>query len=264
MHTCLSKRGFTLIELLVVIAIIALLAGLLFPVFASAREKARQTACLSNLQQLSRAFAMYRGDHDGRNPGPGDGTYCPGVVNPRTAPAWLAGIRTTAEAQWVPCYWVIYPPLDPNAPVGALWQQTGVRQGVIFPYVRNEALYICPSDPRGQEKKLSYSLNYVAGFIPEAVVERPSKFAELVDEQATLNDGDLTAFDSSGVYFNCPTIAHFNGTNLTFFDGHSRWRRANHQNQRVRECQHTMPAHYFCPSIPFPNAGGYTPNCATE
>jgi prepilin-type N-terminal cleavage/methylation domain-containing protein/prepilin-type processing-associated H-X9-DG protein len=61
----LDRRGFTLIELLVVIAIIAILAAILFPVFAHAREKARQTACLSNLKQLSSAMLMYAEDHDG-------------------------------------------------------------------------------------------------------------------------------------------------------------------------------------------------------
>src|SRR5687767_12743029 len=58
------SRGFTLIELLVVIAIIAILAAILFPVFAHAREKARQTSCLSNLRQLSSAMLMYAQDHD--------------------------------------------------------------------------------------------------------------------------------------------------------------------------------------------------------
>ncbi len=59
-----NRRGFTLIELLVVIAIIAILASILFPVFAQAREKARQTACLSNLKQLSHAMLMYADDSD--------------------------------------------------------------------------------------------------------------------------------------------------------------------------------------------------------
>ncbi|MES2463805.1 MAG: DUF1559 domain-containing protein [Armatimonadota bacterium] len=56
--------GFTLIELLVVIAIIAILAAILFPVFAQAREKARQTACLSNQKQIGIAVMMYAGDYD--------------------------------------------------------------------------------------------------------------------------------------------------------------------------------------------------------
>jgi len=63
-----TKRGFTLIELLVVIAIIAILAAILFPVFAKVREKARQTTCLSNEKQIGPAFAQYTQDYDEKWP----------------------------------------------------------------------------------------------------------------------------------------------------------------------------------------------------
>src|SRR5476651_2537282 len=68
-HDSSARRGFTLIELLVVIAIIAILAAILFPVFAQAREKARQISCLSNMNQLGLAFMQYLQDYDEHFPG---------------------------------------------------------------------------------------------------------------------------------------------------------------------------------------------------
>lgn len=60
----MKRNGFTLIELLVVVAIIAILAAIIFPVFARAREKARQASCMSNLKQLTLACIMYSSDHE--------------------------------------------------------------------------------------------------------------------------------------------------------------------------------------------------------
>ncbi len=68
MNTLPARKGFTLIELLVVITIIGLLAALLFPVFAKARERARQTVCESNLHQIGLAIQMYQNDNSGALP----------------------------------------------------------------------------------------------------------------------------------------------------------------------------------------------------
>src|SRR5579885_2930210 len=81
------EKGFTLIELLVVIAIIAILAAILFPVFAQAREAARKSACQSNLKQLGTAILMYKQDYDEKFPhqlayqGGGPGGAKPGFTN---------------------------------------------------------------------------------------------------------------------------------------------------------------------------------------
>ena len=85
------RKGFTLIELLVVIAIIAILAAILFPVFARAREKARQASCTSNLKQIGLGFLMYVQDYDGR------------------LPDCLMGRDTGNWSIMVPWYWAIMP-----------------------------------------------------------------------------------------------------------------------------------------------------------
>jgi prepilin-type N-terminal cleavage/methylation domain-containing protein/prepilin-type processing-associated H-X9-DG protein len=96
-----NHAGFTLIELLVVIAIIAILAEILFPVFAQAREKARQTTCVSNMKQLGHGLMMYAQDYDENLP---------------------YGYMYSADRKTL---W---------------WWQDSIR-----PYVKNEAVYTCPS-----------------------------------------------------------------------------------------------------------------------
>src|SRR6201993_3500680 len=93
-----NRSGFTLIELLVVIAIIAILAAILFPVFAQAREKARATSCMSNNKQISLSFSMYKQDYDE--------TYPP-AVDPVTNLWWenmvTPYIKSTNVGGILPC-----------------------------------------------------------------------------------------------------------------------------------------------------------------
>jgi len=108
-HRLSSQRGFTLIELLVVIAIIAILAAILFPVFAQARAKARGVSCLSNVRQLCTSMVMYCQDYDERFPQYWwDQSYAGGSPTPNNA--------------------------------------TSLWFNAIYPYVKNAQIYNCPDN----------------------------------------------------------------------------------------------------------------------
>jgi prepilin-type N-terminal cleavage/methylation domain-containing protein len=112
----MKRRGFTLIELLVVIAIISILAGMLFPTFAQAREAARKISCTSNVAQLGKAMVMYAQDHDGTLP---------------------EHDRTTTDSTY-----------ERGGVVVANWANTPVTNWAqaIYPYVKNYGVYKCPSN----------------------------------------------------------------------------------------------------------------------
>lgn len=110
----MKRRGFTLIELLVVIAIIAILAAILFPVFARAREAARATACKSNLKQMGSAVMMYVQDYDETLPF----QYNLGASTPRYP---TNGTELLNTDNW------------------------GVAGDLLMPYIKNRQVFGCPS-----------------------------------------------------------------------------------------------------------------------
>jgi prepilin-type N-terminal cleavage/methylation domain-containing protein/prepilin-type processing-associated H-X9-DG protein len=211
MRTVRNRRqGFTLIELLVVIAIIAILAAILFPVFAQARAKARQTACLSNIKQLGTGLMMYAQDYDETlplNDFIGNGLApLPGWRDPRAGDSWCSGI---------------------------------------YPYMKNLAIYICPealdypdktvpwrSPDRPEDGTVSYLMNYATRGRPLASVPAP---ADLI----FLHEGDRrwrvahcrprptspTSRNYTEISYDFYDTRHNQGANLLFCDGHARWRK---------------------------------------
>ena len=211
----LSRRGFTLIELLVVIAIIAILAAILFPVFAQAREKARTTACMNNMKQLGMGFKMYLDNYDETYP-------VSGCVGQR--------------ASWV--YSKDHFVID-------------VREGAIFPYVKTPAAYYCPSDGDeiGQENKksptmLSYAMNQNfmnadgradSGPVSEADIVDPSGTIMLLEESNKsvggqgLNDGCFYPANNNDFI----AERHNKGGMFVMADTHAKWYRANDTFNKV-------------------------------
>lgn len=130
-----KSGGFTLIELLVVIAIIALLAAILFPVFARVRENARRAGCASNLKQLALAFHQYIQDYDERLPSYSDPNT--GYLTNTQTQAAYAAYGYGGAASLGPA-WVTNSVIDPSDDY--LWQQSRP----LNPYVKNTQVFLCP------------------------------------------------------------------------------------------------------------------------
>lgn len=202
-------NGFTLIELLVVIAIIAILAAILFPVFAQAREKARQSTCLSNCKQLGLGLIMYTDDYD------------------ETFPCTFSWPQD--EANGGNCTWIAN-----KGSVSAGWHCTWLQ---LLPYTKNTKISICPSDKGSAEWDFrktgsyhsgisigsSYGYNWNFAGKPVGTFDESSRYVMIYESI-------IPGADLEYAWNHVAADRHTGGCNFTFADGHAKFAKINYNN----------------------------------
>ena len=199
------KRGFTLIELLVVIAIIAILAAILFPVFARAREKARQTTCLSNHKQIALGILMYTQDYDEHLP------FCVYGPWPSVQP-WQHGYSYTRWWELMGAYTTSIPPY-PSMRVGIFNCDSYPQNHPV-----NPSSYGYNADALGYLSSAAYDQRRFNG-VSLGEVPRPAEIIMTGPKYCRAGD----SVQASMTYEYCLPEAHNGGDNFSFVDGHAKW-----------------------------------------
>ncbi|GIV02052.1 MAG: hypothetical protein KatS3mg015_0882 [Fimbriimonadales bacterium] len=245
----MKRKAFTLIELLVVIAIIAILAAILFPVFAQAKEKAKQTQCLSNLNQLGKSLALYLSDHDDTYP----------LAFTHNGSQWL--FQTYHP---VPNDWNMNDSDAMQSQFGMFWANS------LFAYIQNWGVYECPSGVELQlagvnyaesqwdeqrPRRTGYNFNGLLHGYNASGIVNPAELIAIWEGRGKVNilgyglpnpflqcnagigvrclftPGDLP---TGGMYSGLGTYwIHNKGIQASFADTHSKWRRVGAQWSRT-------------------------------
>lgn len=224
-----KRRAFTLIELLVVIAVIAVLMAILIPALSRAREQARGIACLANQRTLAQAYIMYADENDG---------------------SMVGGWPTFDTVNGVPP-WVM-PPLDysgtsivgmGSGDVTPQQRYNGIREGALFPYIRDIEAYHCPGDFRknqgtslGNDPAHRLFRSYALSDYLRATAEHDVKKLFNIRDQATkmlfvedIYDGAAGNYSHdgwsyipySGTLWDPLGVFHSTACTFSFMDGHA-------------------------------------------
>jgi prepilin-type N-terminal cleavage/methylation domain-containing protein/prepilin-type processing-associated H-X9-DG protein len=225
-----SRKAFTLIELLVVIAIISILAAILFPVFARARENARRASCMSNMKQIGLGIMQYTQDYDekyplswfGRVPGGGAG-------------------YTQSEPGTPGAYFRV---CDPSSCTAGTLSSAGnghfiTWMDMIFPYVKSVQIFVCPSSTDalyGGNAVPDYHMNgaysgyntsnygfSISTGLSMSAIERPSESIMVAEMSGTFSRYFISVTPAVLLSYSDEFVPHLEGGNIAFGDGHVKW-----------------------------------------
>jgi prepilin-type N-terminal cleavage/methylation domain-containing protein/prepilin-type processing-associated H-X9-DG protein len=241
-----STAGFTLIELLVVIAIIAILAAILFPVFARARENARRSSCISNLKQISLGVMQYIQDYDEKYP-----MSWFGRVPGQTYGGYIQTVAGTPGREFQVC--------DPGSCGSGGKGNFITWMDMIHPYVKSTQLFRCPSShdgltvpdyhysgaygntasttltdiSTGNWETPKYGFPIIGGPTPAAAIQRPAETVMVFEMSGTgvSITNPVAQYQMRGAphFLSTPeriaeATTHLEGTNLVYGDGHVKWK----------------------------------------
>jgi prepilin-type N-terminal cleavage/methylation domain-containing protein/prepilin-type processing-associated H-X9-DG protein len=250
-----KRNGFTLIELLVVIAIIAILAAMLLPALSRAKQKAVGISCMNNLRQLQLGWLMYADDNQSKLVPVG------GIANLIVQQNPVLVAPGAPNSQWV------YGRVDAGPSATNEWF---VENGLLFPYVKKDAIYKCPADqrianrnaanagPTVRSMSMNCWLNPIQAWnqTTEMIYRKDSDFTRpgpanlfvFIDEAAySIDDGFFVCGPNFNQWVNNPATFHGNGGGLSFADGHAEIRSWKDGNLLAKNKTSTLNGTAFSP-----------------